>query len=305
MSATPNSILIAEDQPLSLDLLRLYLGKRGYDLITAVDGREAIDRLNDVRNSFCVIILDREMPEVDGMQVLAYIKNDPRLKELPVILQTAMADVKSVTEGIAAGAFYYLTKPYEKSVLVSIVDAAANDYKQTWDLRRAIDARQRGMQHLREAKFDFRTLEEAGELAATLASVCPRPDVAVSGLSELLVNAVEHGNLEITYDAKSQLLKDGTWNSEILRRLEDPAFRGRSVNVLFRRGAEEISITITDQGSGFTPDPYLKLDPARITHAHGRGIAMAIMRSFSRVEYRGKGNEVVATIDLQPEPPVH
>lgn len=296
MSNSTHTLLIAEDDPMNLELLRRRLDGRGYDIIFTTNGREAIDKIKKGQHEFSAIILDRTMPEMDGMQVLAFIKQDPRLRDTPVILQTALADSQSITEGIAAGAFYYLTKPYNKEVLVTVVDSAVNDYTRTKKLQQALDARQRGLRLLRQGQFGFRTLEEANELATTLASMCPKPDAAVSGISELLTNAVEHGNLEITYEDKSELLKAGRWTDEIERRLADPKYRDRVVEVSWQRSGDGICIRIKDQGNGFKPDAYLKFDPARATHSHGRGIAMAIMRSFDMVEYQGKGNEVVASI---------
>lgn len=301
MHSVPESkhtLLIAEDDPMNLELLRRRLGAKGYDIVATSNGREAVEKIQEGRHRFSVIILDRNMPQMDGMQVLAYIKNDPALRDTPVILQTALSDAQSVNEGIAAGAFYYLSKPYNKDLLTSIVESAVNDYARTRALQQALEIRQRGLRLLRSGQFEFRSLEEANELATILASMCPRPDAAVSGISELLTNAVEHGNLNISYEDKTALLKEGQWLDEIARRLDDPRYRQRRVEVRWQRTAQAISITIKDQGDGFTPAPFLKFDPARLTHSHGRGIAMAIMRSFDSVEYLGKGNEVVASITL-------
>ncbi|HBT43645.1 MAG TPA: response regulator receiver protein, partial [Rhodospirillaceae bacterium] len=60
------------------------------------------------------------MPEMDGMEVLAKIKGDPDLKAIPVIMQTAMDLEAEIVDGIEAGVYYYLTKPYDVDVLVSV-----------------------------------------------------------------------------------------------------------------------------------------------------------------------------------------
>lgn len=302
MDDTKHSLLVAEDDPDNLELLRRRLSSKNYNVIFTTNGRKAIDVLQSGEYAFSTIILDRSMPEVDGMGVLAYIKSDPKLKDIPVILQTALSDSQSVTEGIAAGAFYYLTKPYQKDLLNSIVASAVNDYERTVNLRGTLDKQQKGMRLLTGGLFEFRTIEEATELASILANMCPRPDTAVSGISELLNNAVEHGNLAISYQDKTQLLQAGQWLEEIDRRLNDPRFQKRVVKVQWQRKETSIDINIQDEGDGFRPDPYLTLDPARLTHSHGRGIAMAIMRSFDEVTYVGKGNQVVASIKIEKKP---
>jgi hypothetical protein len=117
----------------------------------------------------------------------------------------------------------------------------------------------------------------------------------VTGLWELLINAVEHGNLDISYQEKSALLGSGQWQNEICRRLAAPDYADKQVTVQVELGAREVSYTITDQGHGFDPLPYFEFEPGRATHAHGRGIAMARRLSFSSLEYFGNGNAVRAT----------
>jgi anti-sigma regulatory factor (Ser/Thr protein kinase) len=73
------------------------------------------------------------------------------------------------------------------------------------------------------------------------------------------------------------------------------------VEVTFIRREEAIDITVTDQGPGFDWQAYLTLDESRAFDSHGRGIAMARMLSFDKLEYRGCGNQVVCTINTVPQ----
>ena len=144
------------------------------------------------------------------------------------------------------------------------------------------------LQLLEEAHFTYRTIEEARGLAAVLANACPDAEATVIGLTELLVNAVEHGNLGITYDDKSALLAERRrgW-TKCERRLELPENRGKRVDVEFCRGDDELRFTIRDRGNGFEWTRYLDIDPRRAFDRHGRGIIMARHVSFSSIEYRG------------------
>jgi anti-sigma regulatory factor (Ser/Thr protein kinase) len=151
---------------------------------------------------------------------------------------------------------------------------------------------------LRSARFSLRTIDEARDVGTLLAGLCPDPVNTVVGLTELIVNAVEHGNLGITYEEKSELNALGRWYDELDRRLAMPEHASKSVDVAFERDEKEIRITIRDAGHGFDFQRYLDPDPGRVFDTHGRGIVIARRLSFDDLEYRGSGNEVVGRIEL-------
>ena len=122
-------------------------------------------------------------------------------------------------------------------------------------------------------------------------------DFVLVGLQELLVNAVEHGNLEISGAQKRDLLIAGTWREEVERRLADPAYAQRRVIVTFQRGARMIAFTIQDEGEGFDHEAFLKGPPAGAGY-RGRGITLARTLSFSSLTYMGSGSVVEAVILL-------
>jgi len=111
------TILIVDDEEFNVDIIMDYLEDGGYNLETAYDGSEAWEKLQAEPEYFDVILLDRMMPNMNGMEVLLKIKEHPVLKTLPVILQTALAAKNEVLEGMQAGAYYYLTKPFEEAML--------------------------------------------------------------------------------------------------------------------------------------------------------------------------------------------
>jgi anti-sigma regulatory factor (Ser/Thr protein kinase) len=152
------------------------------------------------------------------------------------------------------------------------------------------------MKHFTSAELRFSTLQDVNLVVAVLAAMCPDPDKVSPGLIELVLNAVEHGNLAITYDEKKHFMYENTWEEEINRRLAHPEFNERYGTVVFERKNGIIRFVITDQGKGFDWSKYLELDPARSMDPNGRGIAMARRSSFSTLEYQGTGNVVVATV---------
>jgi sigma-B regulation protein RsbU (phosphoserine phosphatase) len=200
--------------------------------------------------------------------------------------------------GIAAGAYYFVTKPLDPEMLMSIVGAAIDDHERyeglQETLRRGVDA----IATLDSGRFRLRTLQQATALATLLSQACPDPERRVIGLGELLVNAVEHGNLGITYAEKSVFRAGAEWHGEVERRLALPENRDKFVEVDFERRPDEIAITISDQGRGFNWEKYLTISPERVFDSHGRGIAMANLMSFSRLEYHAPGNRVTAHVAL-------
>jgi Histidine kinase-like ATPase domain len=154
-----------------------------------------------------------------------------------------------------------------------------------------------------ETAYEIRTLAEAKELAARLAEAHPDPERVVIGLTELLVNAVEHGNLGITYREKADLLEGGDLQAEIERRLALPELAGRRVKVTLRCDADTVATRIEDCGEGFDWRPYLDYDPERALDPNGHGIAIARGMSFDDVTYHGRGNVVVALVRRGSEPP--
>lgn len=292
-------VLIVDDDA-NLDLLEAYLIHAGYLVSRARDGVEDKNLLDNEDSFFHAVLTDRIMPKMNGMELIKHIKSQARLRDIPVVMQTAASSEKEILEGLAAGAFHYVTKPFNINLLLSVVKTAIEDFSRYRALREEMQRASLAVGLLRDGCFTFRTITEAKQLASFLSSACPKPHAVVIGLSELLINAVEHGNLGFSYAEKSRLLTAQEWGQAITERLADPNFEQKHVVVEFKRDDDSLRFTITDEGNGFDWKPYLKLDPARAFDAHGRGIAMAAMLSFTKIEYRGKGNEVTATVKLKP-----
>lgn len=288
-------LLIVDDDPMALEVLDVLLSEAGYAITRASDGLEAWALLQDERTHFDALILDRVMPHLDGLALLGRVRNLPRLHNLPVVLQTSASTAADIEEGLRAGVFYYLVKPYDPQLLSVVVQAAISDGRDRQALVAGLAGRARAVGLMYAGRFQCRKPAEARDLAMLLASACDNPDAVVVGLSELLMNGIEHGNLGVTHAVKGELLKQGRWKEEIARRMELPEFRHRRLDVRVDRGDGVLIITISDEGEGFDPAMFLDFDPLRATHAHGRGIAMARLMSFQSLQYLGRGNQVMVT----------
>lgn len=296
MKKRSSRILLVDDDDLNLDILVEFLKEEPYELVLAHDGEEALTRLRQDHKGFQAVVLDRLMPKVNGLEVLAELKADEHLQWLPVVMQTSAVSPREICEGMEAGVFFYLTKPFEQQVLLRIVGAAVEEGLKWKQISRKLVHQSQITELLRQGRFQIRTMEEAYDLAILLGRACPDSEKVVFGLNELLVNGVEHGNLGIRFDEKTYLQETDTWEKEIQHRLSLPENAQKVVDVLFERLADCIQITITDQGHGFDWQEYEHIKADRILKSHGRGIAMAKALSFSRVEYRGTGNQVVCVI---------
>lgn len=293
-------LLVVDDEPINLDIIAHCLGDE-HQLGFAQDGLEAWQMLKEEPAAYDGVILDRMMPRMDGMDVLRRLKADSRFADVPVIMQSAADSSEQVAEGLAAGAWYYLAKPYSPKALRSIVAAALDDRRTRIDLARVGTELKALMRMTYQATFRFRLLDEVSALASVLAQLCPNPEPVSMGLSELMLNAVEHGNLGISYAEKGRLIEDGIWQEEVERRLADANQAERYATVELERGAHQLSFTISDQGPGFEWQKYLDLDPERAFDSHGRGIAMARHLAFGSLEYQGSGNRVKAVIRLEED----
>ena len=296
----PTSVLVVEDNPAALHLVATILEKEQYAVTRAVNGLEAMQILEEQPAGFDVILLDRMMPVMDGMEVTRKIQADNRLRFIPIIMLTAADKPEEISEGIKAGVFYYLTKPIERKTLLSIISSAVKEVKHRKALQTEMRRHRMSFGLIQVLKGSYRTLDEAESMSSFLANCFPDPERALTGVSELLINAVEHGNMGINYDDKTELMDRNDWRQEVERRLEAPEYRDRQVTVIFERKNDTYYLQITDQGEGFNWKGYMKFDPSRATHNHGRGIAMANMIAFDRLLYNEQGNQVTA-IMMKPD----
>jgi DNA-binding response OmpR family regulator/anti-sigma regulatory factor (Ser/Thr protein kinase) len=295
-------ILVVDDEPMNLEIIGDVLDDPSYLVSNAANGEIAWQAMLAAESPPQLLVLDRMMPVMDGIELLKRIKAEPRFAGIPVIMQSAASSSSDIAEGVAAGAWYYLPKPYAPRDLLTIVRAALEEVAEREAANLVVRNRRSVLDLLDVAEFEFHTLKEAADLAYSLAGLCPDPVSAAIGLSELMVNAVEHGNLRIGYAEKSEMRRNEVWEQEVEVRLSDPVLGARRARVVFRRMPDQLTFTISDEGEGFDWRSYLEFAPERAFDPNGRGIAMARLASFASLDYRDRGNIVVATIPCTAPP---
>ena len=118
----PKHILVVDDDPHILALIRTILTQGNYRVTTAGDGRQALDSLRG--SHFDAVVTDALMPGLDGPTLTEKIKADPNLKDLPVIMITASSRPGMVQKSFSSGCILFLPKPFTGASLTSILQLA-------------------------------------------------------------------------------------------------------------------------------------------------------------------------------------
>lgn len=112
-------ILAVDDEKHIVRLVQVNLERQGYEVITASDGKEALQKVEDERPD--LVVLDVMMPYMDGFEVLQNLRRNPATREIPVIMLTAKAQDADVFKGWQSGVDCYLTKPFNPMELIAFV----------------------------------------------------------------------------------------------------------------------------------------------------------------------------------------
>jgi len=112
-----NKILIIDDDPVNLDFFQLMLSKLGFEVGEATDGLDALEKLKDFQPD--IILLDNIMPKMSGWELTKALKADERHRDIPIIMFSALDDVKDKLAGFELGVDDYITKPFNFSEVLA------------------------------------------------------------------------------------------------------------------------------------------------------------------------------------------
>lgn len=292
------TILLVDDELLVREELGAILEESGYAVITGSDGEEGLDMFRAQRPD--MVITDVRMPRRDGLSVAMTIREES--PEVPVTVITGHGTEAMAIKALRAGVTDFVKKP----VRMEDLDAALSRMRAA---RRAPPAPEPPLDHpesveLVELLWSYRLdndLETVPSFVDMLMTHCTT-GLAGAGamelslaLRELLINAVEHGNLGVTFDEKTRALESGTMARLLEKRASDPERATRRVGVQAHVKEGLLTVQIQDQGRGFDwanlPDP---LDLSRQLAPNGRGLLLARM-SVDSLEYNDSGNLVTIT----------
>lgn len=117
-------VMVVDDNLITIKLMKRYLNAAGYEVASAEDGLDCLQKLEEIRPD--VIVMDVMMPKMDGYQATQKIKENEKTKDIPVVIVTALNDVSNQLKSIVSGADDFLSKPIEEKLLLAKVKVLAN-----------------------------------------------------------------------------------------------------------------------------------------------------------------------------------
>jgi len=325
-------LLIVEDEQSIRDIFCERLTDEGFKVHQAANGIDGLKQARQHRPD--LIISDVSMPEMDGIDFFKNLQSDTaEMAAIPFIFLTGKSDEGDEIANLNLGADGHLNKPVKFDLLTALIKSRLGyrerqlsllreKLKSSFDplfknkksavgeyqsLEKLIDHYKEitstithsdvNYSQLTHATFSLKTLKDAKQVSSNLANMCPEPDLVIVGIIEMIINGIEHGNLNIGYQLKTELLKKGTWTNEIERRLALPENATKSVTVTYEKTPDKIKFEFIDDGGGFDFDTFLDFDPMRSQDLHGRGIALAKAVVFDDLTYLDNGHRVIACIN--------
>jgi CheY-like chemotaxis protein/anti-sigma regulatory factor (Ser/Thr protein kinase) len=284
------SVLVVEDSPTQASEIQFLLEDAGFDVVLATDGRAALTALEKALPN--LIVTDLQMPNMDGLALVEAVKSE--YPSVPVILITAHGSEEIAARALRCGAASYVPKRFLGQDLVQLVRQIIAMAAPDPDQERIIES-------LDVTRFRF-TLPNDESLVTPLVRriekvalemrLCDRTELIrlAVALREAIVNAIEHGNLELD----SELRQD---DERIYYRLgderrEQSPYCDRRVRIDVGVSRSEATFQIRDDGPGFDlsmlPDPA---DPANLCRIGGRGLLL-IRTLVDEVTFNANGNEI-------------
>jgi CheY-like chemotaxis protein/anti-sigma regulatory factor (Ser/Thr protein kinase) len=285
-------VLVVDDSDIERQHIGRIIRNSGHDFDEVPDVTAALTSIRQRRPD--IVLTDMQMPGMNGLDLVEILRAE--FPGLPVVVCTGEGSEELAVQALKAGAAHYLPKRNlhrdTPNVLDELVSVSIAQRKQSL-LQECLSS----------AEYTF-TLENDPELASVIVSHVetvmrqmalfdPGEHVRIGvAVQEAVVNAVVHGNLEV-----SSALKTGDWEGYhdlIARRAKSPPYNQRRVTIIVRATREKcLIVRVRDQGKGFDPstipDPR---DPANIGEASGRGLLL-IRTFFDRVTHNLTGNEIM------------
>lgn len=286
--------LVVDDEEAVRNYLQRVAEAEGFETAAAEDGEAGWGAYGESRPD--LVLTDVRMPRLDGLGLLERVRAEDR--ETVVVVLTGHDEPEYAREALRLGASNFLRKPVLHTDLVLLLRKYAEVIRHR-RLRLEIGAM------VSQRSLTMR-LDNRMELPPRVADFLVRelgdrfdPDEQLGihlGLVELLSNAIEHGNLGITFEEKCAAMEAGPDALADLRRrrLADPARARRRVAVQFSQNDEFCEWIISDEGEGFDAKRFIRqAEGENLLACNGRGILLSMFH-FDELEYIGRGNIVRA-----------
>lgn len=258
----PSTIAVVDYDRTFVKTLKSSLTRDGYHVITFHNPIDAWEYLSSGYMMADMLILNQCMPELDGMELLKKMKQEPKTENIPVIMQLSVKGTEHET--IAAGASFFLRKPYKMRYLQKIVSYLEDGIKERNRLIAEYERSTHAFQKIQSVHFQLHRQNDIDGVTSMIASLGKDSERVSKAIEELLSNAVKHG-----------ALSEG----------------GQPVDVYLVKNDHHVKIVVRDYGPGFNWHPYIEDNLSHLFDMLGRGITYARCMGIENLTYNGKGNE--------------
>ena len=291
-----NKILVIDDEE---DIRRLisFRIKRftDYDVINAGDGEEGFKTFMSNQDSIDLVITDIKMPKKNGIELLRSIKAvDP---SMGVIIISGHGNMEDTIEALRSGAINFFRKPIDMKEMLNVIQKYFKIKKSeilVYDVCKYLITEYKEFSLPNDLNLITAVIEQlTNNLVGNRIVKKQMLNNIKFALREMIINAIEHGNLGITYKEKSQYLDNmGNMLNLIDERAKLEENKNKKILITYQLNEEKVIYQINDEGKGFNmddiPDPT---DPNNILKSHGRGIMMSRLY-FDDFFYNDIGNQL-------------
>ncbi|MGK5092537.1 response regulator [Deltaproteobacteria bacterium TL4] len=290
--------LLVDDEMRICRLLQRLLNAESIESLLAENGRVALELLEE--NEVDFIVTDLRMPEMDGLKFLR--KARQLYPTVPIVVMSAFGDESTIIQSLQTGANDFLRKPFNlhtiENVLLPIIRLLEGKRDPSFDYSR--------IHHLQgEIRLDN---DEVGMIPSIVNYLLQhwgeveKYSKQVSFLEitlyQLILGAIEQGNLGIALEEKEEAQKKNQFSSLLEERLKDPRYQNRQVRIQFDLNPDQISISITDEGDGrHWPYRHENSSGGKTIAETSWGIRRAQM-SLENIIYQENANQITLTLSL-------
>lgn len=290
------TLLVVAGDPATHSMILEHASERGHSVISASTPALGLSTFEMTQPD--IVFVDVFLPEQDGIVLVRQIHE--RRPTCPVVLLTGADHVEATMEGLRAGALDYVPQPIDGDVLAHVLQRAIHRLPTTVD-----DAA--GIERL---EYHLVMIPDPSTVESTVAWLIQGTALGLaearqlhlrSALQELIMNAVEHGCLELRYRDKIEAIAKDQYDELIQARAQDARFRDRRVTIraIYDKKQQILTYQIADEGQGFNWKPRANagLEACPTGDASGRGVFL-VRSFFPDLSYNDRGNEVRLTVPL-------
>lgn len=294
-------ILVVEDEPISREILENMVRAVSCEVLVAEDGEQGWEIFQSKKPD--IVISDIQMPKMNGLELLSAIRssNDSTI----VIIVTSYGREEFALEALHRRANNFLRKPFQPEELLPMLKKYSETIKQRKNKQSTLGCITHREMTIRFPNKLNLVPQMARRVIGEIGSMIPREELlnVHLGLAELIANAIEHGNLEVTCEEKQMAnVEDplGAMEKLMEERMKNPHLAKRLVTVSCRLSSVQCEWTVEDEGKGFDWRSWPKeIESNSLNKISGRGIFLC-REFFDHLEFLDPGNKVLVRKKLTP-----